>query len=147
VATAGQNTTYKKEHNKIAEKMCELGATDIDLADAFQVDVRTIHRWKLRHKAFCHSLKLGKDMPNLQVERALYHRAIGYSHPDQDIRVVNGEIVITPIVKHYPPDTKAALAWSYNRMSDRWHPQPDSDKASPDDLAAALMILADKLPS
>lgn len=126
--------------------MCELGATDIDLADAFEVDVRTIHRWKIRHKSFCHSLRLGKDMPNQQVERALYNRAIGYSHPDIDIRVVNGELVQTPIIKHYPPDTRAALAWAYNRMPDQWHPQPEGAPDGDNDLAEALNKLADKLP-
>lgn len=141
-------TVYKKTYDKIAGKMCELGATDIDLADAFSVDVRTIHRWKLKHKAFCHSLKLGKDMPNMQVERALYHRAIGYSHPDVHISNFQGVVTITPITKHYPPDTKACLAWAYNRMSDNWHPLPGSNNDDNDkELAEALKLLADALPN
>jgi hypothetical protein len=139
-------STYKVSFNKIAKKMCELGATDIDLADVFEVDVRTIHRWKIKYSSFCHSLRLGKDIPDARVERALYERAIGFSHDDTDIRVIEGRVVETPITKHYPPDTKAALAWLYNRKGDNWHPQPEQNQENDNDLAEALSKLADKLP-
>ena len=121
----GRPSAYKKEFDSIAAKMCELGATDIDLADAFKVDVRTINRWKVKHKGFCQSLRVGKEHPDNQVERSLFLRATGYSHEDTDIRVIDGSIVETQIIKHYPPDTRAALAWLYNRKPDKWHPQPD----------------------
>jgi len=39
---------------------------------------------------------------------ALYKRAIGYSHPDVHISNYQGEITITDIIKHYPPETQAA---------------------------------------
>lgn len=142
----GRPSSYKKEHDKIAAKMCELGATDIDLADAFDVDVRTINRWKVKHKGFCQSLRLGKEAPNMQVERALYQRAIGYSHPDIDIRVIDGQVVQTPITKHYPPDTKAASVWLFNREPDKWHPLPNGGGENDNDLAEALNKLVDKLP-
>lgn len=142
---AGQPTKYKEEYNKIAAKMCELGATDMDLADAFSADVRTIYRWKVKHTEFCQSLRLGKDVPDNRVERALYERAIGYSHDDVDIRVIDGVVVQTSIIKHYPPDTKAALAWLYNRRSDNWHPLPTAS-GEDNSLAEAFKKLADKLP-
>jgi hypothetical protein len=34
--------------------------------------------------------------------------------------VVGGEIVITPTVKHYPPDTSAATLWLKNRQGAVW---------------------------
>lgn len=141
-------TKYKADFVKQAKKLCELGATDMQVADFFEVNVATLYRWKLAHKSFCEALRLGKDQPDNNVETALYHRAIGYSHEDTDIRVVDGQIVQTPIIKHYPPDTRAALAWLYNRRSNHWHPQPDSkDKGGIDDLINAMTQIADKLPS
>ena len=121
---AGRPTAYKSEYAKIAAKMCEMGATDQDLADAFEVSTRTINRWKVEHKAFCQALRANKAGYDDKVERALALRAVGYSHPDTDIRVIDGKIVQTEITKHYPPDTKAALAWLYNRRSDQWSPVP-----------------------
>jgi hypothetical protein len=31
-----------------------------------------------------------------------------------------GEVTLTPFVKHYPPDTHAASLWLRNRQSKRW---------------------------
>jgi hypothetical protein len=58
-------------------------------------------------------------------------RAMGCSLPETDIRVINGEIVKTKLIKHYPPDTKAALAWLYNRRTTKWHPQPEANNDDP----------------
>jgi len=124
----GRPSSYKKEHDKIAAKMCELGATDMDLANAFDVDIRTIHRWKIKHKGFCHALKIGKEPANNMVERALYQRAVGFSHEEDDIRVVNGELVITPTIKHYPPDSTALIFFLKNRMPDQYRQNPDESQ-------------------
>lgn len=142
----GRPQKYKDEYASIAGKMCELGATDLDLADAFKVTVRTIHNWKVSHVEFFHSLSVEKDGYDARIERSLAMRALGYSHPDVDIKVINNKIVETQTIKHYPPDTKAALAWLYNRQGGKWHPQPSDDGKENTDLAEALSKLADKLP-
>lgn len=113
-------TKFKQEFVAQAEKLCRLGATDIEIADFFEVDVRTIHRWKADNEAFCHSLKSGKAESDDRVERSLFARATGYEHDEVDIRVVGGEIVQTPIRKYYPPDTTAGIFWLKNRRSDTW---------------------------
>lgn len=42
------------------------------------------------------------------VLRALYTRALGYSHPETRVNVIDGKIVQTKIRRHYPPDPVAA---------------------------------------
>lgn len=103
-----------------AEKLCKLGATDIEVADFFEVDVRTIYRWKTENDAFCQALKAGKAESDDRVERSLFARATGYEHDEVDIRVVGGEIVQTPIRKYYPPDTTACIFWLKNRKTEEW---------------------------
>lgn len=143
---AGRPTRYKAEYVKQAKKLCELGATIPDLAEAFGVAQSTVSLWGVKHKPFSEALKIGKDTPDSRVERSLYERAIGYSHPDVHISNFQGEVTITPITKHYPPDTKAALAWLYNRKSAEWHPLPTDSGNEDETLAKALLLLADKLP-
>lgn len=116
----GRPTDYKPEYAIQAEKLCKLAATDIEIADFFEVDVRTIYRWKEAHEEFCQALKTGKDLADERVERSLFSRATGYEHGEVDIRVVNGEIVKTPIRKYYPPDTTAGIFWLKNRRKDQW---------------------------
>lgn len=111
---------FKPEFIAQAEKLCKLGATDMELADFFDVEVRTLYRWKSENEQFCQALKAGKDEADDRVERSLYARANGYEHHEVDIRVVGGAIVQTPIRKYYPPDTTAAIFWLKNRRAAEW---------------------------
>lgn len=111
---------FKPEFVAQAEKLCKLGATDMEMADFFEVEVRTLYRWKTENEAFCQALKSGKDEADDRVERSLYARANGYEHDEVDIRVVGGGIVQTPIRKYYPPDTTAAIFWLKNRKAKEW---------------------------
>lgn len=116
----GRPTKYKIEYNEQAYKLCLLGHTDEELSEFFEVHVSTIHQWKLDYPDFSDSIKKGKDVADAEVSKSLYHRALGYSHPDVDIKAVNGEIVETPVMKHYPPDATSAIFWLKNRQPKKW---------------------------
>jgi|ERR1700761_7519258 len=116
----GRPTKYKEEYIEQAQKLCKLGATDAELADFFKVTVSTVCLWKVEHAAFSEALNMGKEEADKRVESALYNRAMGYSHEETDIRVVDGSVVMTPMIKHYPPDTTAAIFWLKNRKSKEW---------------------------
>ena len=111
---------YKPEYVEQAAKLCALGATDIEIADFFGVDARTLYRWKGEYPEFCQSLKISKEIADERVERSLFARANGYEHDEVDIRVIAGEVVQTPIRKFYPPDTTACIFWLKNRRPDLW---------------------------
>src|SRR5690242_13023068 len=70
----GRQTVYKKEFAGIARKMCQLGATDADLADAFNVAITTIWRWQSKFPKFAKALEVGKDPADERVVRSLYQR-------------------------------------------------------------------------
>lgn len=116
----GRPSKYKDEFVTQAEKLCKLGATDMEVADFFEVEVRTLYRWKAEHDDFCQALKAGKAEADARVERSLFARATGYEHDEVDIRVVGREIVQTPLRKHYPPDTTACIFWLKNRRPEEW---------------------------
>lgn len=120
-------TKYKAEYATQAYKVCLLGATDDDLANFFEVDVATINRWKLSHKEFCDALKRGKTIADAEMVEKLFHRGKGYSHPEDKIFNDNGEPLIVPTTKHYPPDTTAAIFWLKNRQPDKWRDKKDVD--------------------
>lgn len=113
-------TKYKKEYNEQVIKLCRLGATDIELADFFNVSESTLNTWKKEYPEFLESIKKGKIESDAEIANSLYNRAKGYSHKDTDIRVIGGQIVETPIEKHYPPDTGAAFIWLKNRQPKKW---------------------------
>lgn len=116
----GRPSKFRPEFVPQAVKLCKLGATDDALADFFEVNRDTIAEWKTVHAQFSDALKAAKADLDSQVERRLFDRAMGYEHPEVDIRVVNGDIVQTPIRKIYPPDTTAAIFWLKNRKPEQW---------------------------
>ena len=140
--TAGRPSGYKAEYAKQAEKLCRLGATDADIADFFGVDVRTIYRWKNSNEEFCQSLKLGKEEADERVARSLYGRAIGYEHPDVHVSNYQGEVTLTPITKHYAPDTTAAIFWLKNRRPEEWRDKQDVDVSG--NLTVEITRFSDK---
>lgn len=120
MAEVGRPSKYNPDFNFQVEKLAKLGATDKEIADFFEVAESTINLWKEEHADFSESIKKGKVLADSNVAQSLYHRAIGYEHPDTDIRVVDKEIVETPITKYYPPDPTAAIFWLKNRRSKQW---------------------------
>lgn len=116
----GRPTAYKEEYAEQARKLCLLGHTDAEMANFFEVSEQTINAWKHAHPEFLESIKNGKEVADGNVADRLYQRAMGYVAPDIDIRVIENQIVETPLEKHYPPDTTAAIFWLKNRQKDKW---------------------------
>lgn len=118
----GRPSDYREEFAVQAEKLCLLGATDMEIADFFEVTDRTIYRWKHAHPEFCQALKAGKEKADERVERSLYQRAIGYTHEAVKIFMpANADApVYAPYREQFPPDTTAGIFWLKNRRPDSW---------------------------
>jgi hypothetical protein len=121
----GRPSSFKPEYVEQARKLCELGATDREVAEFFGVTEQTLNNWKTAHPVFFESLKLGKEAADNRVEQSLYRRALGYSHDSVHISNYQGEVTQTPIVEHYPPDTTAAIFWLKNRRRESWRDKID----------------------
>ena len=111
---------WNKSMGALAMFFASEGLTEKEISVKLNVHECTISYWKRTKPEFLESLQKGKLVYTLRVERSLIESAVGYSHPDNDIRVVDGEIVITPITKHYPPNVTAQIFYLKNRARDRW---------------------------
>jgi hypothetical protein len=120
MAGRGQPTKYRKEYNKQAYKLCLLGATDVEMADFFEVEEKTINNWKQKHPKFLQSLKEGKLQADAEVADKLFQRAKGYEHPEDKVFCNNGEITTYRVTKHYPPEVGAIALWLKNRRHIHW---------------------------
>jgi hypothetical protein len=127
----GRPTKYKEEYVDLAYKFCLLGADDKDLARMFDVEEQTINNWKTEHPEFFESLKRGKEEADATIAQKLYHRAKGYEHPEDKIFNDNGKPLIVPTIKHYPPDTTAAIFWLKNRQPQRWRDRVETEISGP----------------
>lgn len=88
----GRPTEYKAIYAVQVEKLCKLGATDEEIAQFFEINVRTLNRWKKDYPKFCQSIKKGKILADVEIADKLYNRASGYdvqeSHCDITEEVV-----------------------------------------------------------
>lgn len=140
----GQPTKYRKAFDKQVYKLCLLNATDKQIADYFEVTETTVNNWKATQPTFFESIKDGKIRADAEVAKSLHSRAVGYSHKDVHISNYQGDITITPITKHYPPDTAAAFIWLKNRQgwTDRKEVVLKDDRYTPEQREAIRAELA-----
>ena len=145
----GAPSKWKDEFVEQAGKLSLLGLTDEQMASYFSVAVSTFDKWKASKPEFLQALKSGKEIADGNVAASLYHRACGYSHPEDKVFLHEGEPVIVPTIKHYPPDTGACMAWLKNRQRDLFRDRPEQEKTDGDNIekaANALEKMAKGLP-
>lgn len=112
----------EKYHVDWAWSLALKGATDEEIAEAFHISVRTLHRWKKTHPELLTALEEGKDVADAKVERSLYQRAVGYEAKEvtqiieQDPATGTQRVSKTKVTtKHIVPDTMACMYWLNNR--------------------------------
>lgn len=129
----GRPTLYKPEFVRQAAKLSRMGATLVDLANFFEVNIVTIHRWMTTIPEFCNAIRLAKEEANSRVERSLYEKAMGYSFDAEKIFCnKNGKIVRAPYREHVPPSDTAMIFWLKNRRPDLWRDRQDINHAGQD---------------
>lgn len=130
---------FNEEFIDQAGRLAMLGLTQVEMAQFFQVAERTFKNWLAAKPELRAAVREGGAAADARVAESLFKRALGYSHPEDDIRSVGGEVVITPTTKHYPPDTMAAMYWLNNRQRGRWNRSPDQNGGD-DDLPPTKVI-------
>lgn len=95
------------KHPEMIFNMALAGLSEKKIADCLLIEITTLESWKHKYPEVNQKLIEGRDLSIAVVARSLYDRATGYSHPDTHIMVWKGEVIQTPITKHYPPDTGA----------------------------------------
>ena len=111
---------WNRNRGKQAYKLALLGATDKEIAEFMEINEHTLSYWKRTKPGFLKQLNKGKLEADSRVAKALFRRAIGYSHPDVHIAIYKGEVIKTPIIKHFAPDVTAAIKWLGIRQRAKW---------------------------
>jgi len=133
---AGRPSKFDPSQLKIIEKLCRLGATDKDLAEALEVNISTIYEWKNNFSEFSDTLKENKAIANSLVEQALFKRAMGAKV--NEVKVVNN--ILEDTEKEYPPDVGACVVWLSNRDPKRWHKDGQSEQGNNEQPISKIQI-------
>jgi len=130
---------YQPGFAKIAEKLCQLGGTDRDVAEALNVSEATVNNWKREFPEFMESLKTGKAVSDAEVEKSLYKRAIGYEVVETTVVKFKTGTRVKTVTRHIPPDPTSCIFWLKNRMPDKWRDRQELAVSS-EDMALAIQV-------
>ena len=126
------------------------GLTDEQIAGNMGINVRTLYLWKKKNVQIFQSLKIGKEVADIEVENALRKKALGFRETEQTVTTrktveyENGkrvreisEPIVTEVEKYYPPDTTAQIFWLKNRKPEKWRDKQEQKV----DLTEAVKII------
>lgn len=122
------------------------GLTEEQIAHNCGCASSTLREWKNRHPAILAALKKGKEVADIEVENALYKKALGYTvcvkktfkvrrvEYDQQTgkKIREYEELVTGYDEVYiPADTTAQIYWLKNRKPKVWRDRPrDGEEAN-----------------
>lgn len=125
-----QTTHNVTAYNEYMPEMCYqlrlMGATNPMIATCCKISEQMLQEWcspgsKTFKPALYQAMIAGAELADARVAEAMWHKAVGYTHPDEklfydkDIGVVRAKTL-----KHYPPDAQAGVFWLTNRQKGRW---------------------------
>lgn len=104
-----------------AKMACQLGATDLELASILGVSVPTIKKWQVTNEQFSFACRVGGDMADARVERALFQRAIGGTRKGtREATTKDGDVVELEWSEEVLPDVAASSRWLEARKRKDW---------------------------
>ena len=102
------------------------GLTDEQIAKNIGIARPTLYDWKNKYSDISNALKKGKEIIDIEVENALYKRAVGYDYEEIKEEYAAGELRERTVTKkHMPPDVGAQAFWLKNRRPALWRDKQD----------------------
>lgn len=150
-------TWYSEDNIKVVEGYCRDGLTDEQIAKNIGIHPSTIYSWKKDHPEFREAFKKGRAVTNVELENALFSKAVG----------ARTKTVTYKMVKVDPDVLKARRAKYLEEYYDS-HPGADKKEATlkaieavptyeriaqtevenwlPPDVGALMFLLKNRLP-
>ena len=107
------------------------GLTDEQIFKNLGISRDTFYKYKEKYSEFSDALKKGKEVADIEVENALFKRAIGYKYKEviKEVKDIDGKktTYVKEVIKEMPGDVGAQIFWLKNRKSSKWKDKQDID--------------------
>ncbi len=104
------------------------GLTDEQIANNIGINRGTLYDWKKKYPDISNALKRGKEVIDIEVENALYKRAVGYAYVETKTeKDADGSVKTTQTIKEVVPDVTAQIFWLKNRCPDKWRDRRETE--------------------
>lgn len=107
------------------------GLTDEQIFKNLGISRDTFYKYKEKYSDFSEAIKKGKEVADIEVENALFKRAIGYKYKEviKEVKEIYGKktTYVKEVIKEMPGDVAAQIFWLKNRKSSKWKDMQDID--------------------
>ncbi|ALQ38928.1 transposase [Fusobacterium hwasookii ChDC F300] len=107
------------------------GLTNEQICKNLGIVKDTFYKYKEKYTDFSDALKKGKEVADIEVENALFKRAIGYKYKEviKEVKEIDGKksTYVKEVIKEMPGDVGAQIFWLKNRKSSKWKDKQDID--------------------
>jgi hypothetical protein len=123
----GQPSKYPNLDLEKVEALARGGLTKYEIAEALGISETSRKEYQNRYPAFAAAIDRGRRRDITEIENALHRSAKGFTVVEDKVFYDNqvGKVVTQPTIKHYPPDTKAALAILQHEETGSWKPKSE----------------------
>lgn len=111
----------KEDKLILLEGWARAGLTNEQIAHNIGINVKTLYDWQNKKEIIRETLKKGKEVVDIQVENALFKRALGYTITITEQKV-DKDGCVHDLKKdvHIPGDVTAQIFWLKNRKPKIW---------------------------
>lgn len=128
-----RKTVYDDSFPLLAEQYAREGMIDKEIWAKLGIARNTFYRFQNEYKEFREAIKRGKRPVDVEVEKALFKRAVGFEYEEKTIETEIGDdgqprpSKIKTTKKMVPPDVGAIAFWLKNRRPERWREKQEVD--------------------
>lgn len=128
-----RKTVYDDSFPLLAEQYAREGMIDKEIWAKLGIARNTFYRFQNEYKEFREAIKRGKRPVDVEVEKALLKRAVGFEYEEKTIETEIGydgqpkPSKIKTTKKMVPPDVGAIAFWLKNRRPERWREKQEVD--------------------
>jgi len=134
----GRPPEYHEGFCWIASQYTLIGGILDDIGQLLGTNSETVSAWMVSHPNFSEAIKTARQNADAEIEKSLFHRAKGYSHPAVKIFNNDGNALTVSYTEHYPPSEVACFFWLANRKPHMWKHRPENNQESPEDLRRVM---------
>jgi hypothetical protein len=118
----GPKSKYDPAFPEQAKKLASSGAALHEIADHFDISVRTLSRWLVTHPELRAAVDTGIEIFAPRIERSLAEKAMGFwvTWEEEEINPVSGEKYWAFKQRYFPPDGNAQQFYLTNVAKHKW---------------------------
>lgn len=113
----------------LLEDWARQGLFDAQIAKNMGISEATLYNYKNKHPEIKEALRKGKEVVDIEVENAMFKRAIGYTITINEQKIdKDGYVHDLKRDVHIPGDVTAQIFWLKNRRRQQWRDKVEVEK-------------------